>query len=82
MSTENNVQQEEVILDLVDLINAARIMESAIARNAFQVDELINVAPIVSKFVKFADKALADIRAQEEANAGAAQVDEQDEKGE
>lgn len=68
MSTENNAQ-DEVILDLVDLINAARIMESAVARNAFQVDELVNVAPIVSKFVKFADKALADIKEREEAAA-------------
>ncbi|EON7637237.1 hypothetical protein FOI42_RS04220 [Escherichia coli] len=70
MSTENNAQ-DEVILDLVDLINAARIMESAVARNAFQVDELVNVAPIVSKFVKFADKALADIKEREEAAAQA-----------
>lgn len=72
MSTENNAQ-DEVILDLVDLINAARIMESAVARNAFQVDELVNVAPIVSKFVKFADKALADIKEREEAAAAQAQ---------
>lgn len=64
MSTENN-SQENVTLELIDLINAAKIMEHAVARNAFKIDELVNVAPVVSKFVKFANNALAEIQAQE-----------------
>lgn len=68
MSTEKNVNTEqEITLDLADLINAARIMEHAISRNAFKVEELVDVAPVVSKFVTFANKALADIQAEQEA---------------
>lgn len=86
MSTENNVQTEqEITLDLADLINASRIMEHAVARNAFKVEELVEVAPVVSKFVAFANKALADIQAEKEAAAANEAKDQSapdEEKGE
>lgn len=70
MSQEN--QQEQVIqLDLIDLINAARILEAAVARNTFTVDELVQVAPVVSKVVSFAQTAQADIEAKEAARLAA-----------
>ena len=64
-------QQEntEIKLTLIDLINAAKIMEAAVARNSFKVEELVDVAPVVSKFVAFANAALEDIKAQEAAEA-------------
>lgn len=76
MSTENN-SQENVTLELIDLINAAKIMEHAVARNAFKIDELVNVAPVVSKFVKFANNALAEIQAQEASDSGVSIPDEE-----
>lgn len=75
MSTENN-SQENVTLELIDLINAAKIMEHAVARNAFKIDELVNVAPVVSKFVKFANNALAEIQAQEGSDSSVSIPDE------
>lgn len=54
----NETPKENIQLDLLDLINAARIMETAVSRNAFQLDELSEVAPVVSKFVKFANQVL------------------------
>ena len=48
------MENENVQLELVDLINAAKIMEHAIKLNVFTVEELVSVAPVVSKFIKFA----------------------------
>ncbi len=76
MSTENN-SQENVTLELIDLINAAKIMEHAVARNAFKIDELVNVAPVVSKFVKFANNALAEIQEQEASDGGVDALDKE-----
>lgn len=77
MSTEKN-SQENVTLELIDLINAAKIMEHAVARNAFQIDELVNVAPVVSKFVKFANTALAEIQAKEAADTDGNELADQE----
>lgn len=78
MEQQNN---QEVQLTLIDLINAAKIMEAAVARNAFKVEELVDVAPVVTKFVEFSNKALSDLKAQEEAAAALAAT-EQEDKGE
>lgn len=70
------MEQEKIQLTLIDLINAAKIMEAAVARNSFKVEELVDVAPVVSKFVEFANSALEDIKAQEEAEAAQAAAEE------
>lgn len=58
---------ENIQIELVDMINAAKIMEHAIKCNVFSVEELASVAPVVSKFIAFANNALADIeKAQQE----------------
>ncbi|AXC39396.1 UNVERIFIED_ORG: hypothetical protein [Escherichia phage CMSTMSU] len=51
-------------------------MEAAVARNSFKVEELVDVAPVVSKFVEFANSALEDIKAQEEADAAQAAAEQ------
>ncbi len=77
MEQENN----QIQLTLLDLINAAKIMEAAVARNTFKVEELVDVSPVVSKFVSFANVALEDIKAQEDA-AKAQESETQENKGE
>ena len=69
-------EPEKIQLNLIDLINAAKIMEAAVARNSFKVEELVDVAPVVSKFVEFANSALEDIKAQEEADAAQAAAEQ------
>ncbi|AGC34688.1 hypothetical protein ACQ29_gp008 [Escherichia phage PBECO4] len=81
MEQENN----QIQLTLLDLINAAKIMEAAVARNTFKVEELVEVAPVVSKFVSFANVALEDIKAQEDAakeEAESQDSETQEDKGE
>lgn len=68
MSNENVEVQNEVSgpqLEFIDIINATKIMEAAIARNAFNVKELAEVAQIVSRFQDFS----AAILAEQEKNA-------------
>lgn len=60
------MENENIQLDLVDLINAAKIMEHAIKLNVFTVEELVSVAPVVSKFIKFANNAMKDSQEAEE----------------
>ncbi|AFA44328.1 hypothetical protein [Klebsiella phage phiKp_21] len=63
------MENENVQLELVDLINAAKIMEHAIKLNVFTVEELVSVAPVVSKFIKFANNALQDSQNQDSENS-------------
>ena len=63
------MENENVQLELVDLINAAKIMEHAIKLNVFTVEELVSVAPVVSKFIKFANNALQDSQNQDSGNS-------------
>lgn len=72
-------ENDKVQLTLIDLINAAKIMEAAVARNSFKVEELVDVAPVVSKFVAFSNAALEDIKAQEEASAEQVQTEDKGE---
>lgn len=71
MSTENQ-STENVQLDLLDLINAAQIMEAAVSRNAFQLEELGQVAPVVAKFVKFANQVIEAEKAKQDTDASTA----------
>lgn len=68
----NEKPTEDIQLDLLDLINAARIMEAAVSRSAFQLEELGEVAPVVAKFVKFANQVLEAeaARLKDEGDAG------------
>ena len=47
-------------LDVVDIINAAKIMEAAIQANAFSVEDLVKVAPVVERFIKFSNSVIAE----------------------
>ncbi|EHU8780833.1 hypothetical protein N0S44_000063 [Escherichia coli] len=81
MEQENN----QIQLTLLDLINAAKIMEAAVARNTFKVEELVDVSPVVAKFVSFANEALEDIKAQEDAakeESESQDIKAQEDKGE
>lgn len=81
MEQENN----QIQLTLLDLINAAKIMEAAVARNTFKVEELVDVSPVVAKFVSFANVALEDIKAQEDATKEESEsqdIKAQEDKGE
>lgn len=81
MEQENN----QIQLTLLDLINAAKIMEAAVARNTFKVEELVDVSPVVAKFVSFANVALEDIKAQEDAakeESESQDINAQEDKGE
>ena len=67
----NQIQEETVVgpqLEFIDIINATKIMEAAIERGIFNVKELADVAPIVSRFQDFSAAILAD---QEACNAAA-----------
>ncbi|UYE98644.1 hypothetical protein XbC2_215 [Xanthomonas phage XbC2] len=67
----NQIQEETVVgpqLEFIDIINATKIMEAAIERGIFNVKELADVAPIVSRFQDFSAAILAD---QEARNAAA-----------
>lgn len=81
MEQENN----QIQLTLLDLINAAKIMEAAVARNTFKVEELVDVSPVVAKFVSFANVALEDIKAEEDATKEESEsqdIKAQEDKGE
>ena len=70
------MENENVQLELVDLINAAKIMEHAIKLNVFTVEELVSVAPVVSKFIKFANNALQDSQNQDSETPESGDVNE------
>ncbi len=72
----NQIQEETVVgpqLEFIDIINATKIMEAAIERGIFNVKELADVAPIVSRFQDFSAAILAD---QEARNAAAQEASE------
>ena len=52
--------QKDPHLDIIDIINATKIMESAIDRGVFTVKELIDVAPVVSRFQDFSNAVQAE----------------------
>ena len=59
----NQIQEETVVgpqLEFIDIINATKIMESAIERGIFTVKELAEVAPIVARFQDFSAAILAE----------------------
>ncbi|QCW18933.1 hypothetical protein SEPL_183 [Salmonella phage SE_PL] len=71
MSTEN---QNAISIDIVDIINAAKIMEQAVKNNAFSVEELVEVSPVVARFITVANQLIeqhnAAVEAAEAAEAG------------
>jgi len=77
----NQIQEETVVgpqLEFIDIINATKIMEAAIERGIFNVKELSEVAPIVSRFQDFSAAILAD----QEARAAQAEQTASDVEGE
>lgn len=62
--SEENTQHS---LDVVDIINATKIMEAAIQANAFSVEDLVKVAPVVERFIKFSNAVIAEHNASVEA---------------
>jgi len=74
-------EQTQPSLEIVDIINATKIMEAAIQANAFSVEDLVKVAPIVERFIKFSNAMIAEHNAKVEAEeaALAAQEGESDE---
>lgn len=75
MSEQNN-QVAGPQLEYIDIINATKIMEAAIERGIFNVKELAEVAPIVSRFQDFSAAILAE---QEAAQNAADSAEEQGE---
>ncbi|AMM43783.1 hypothetical protein FDG95_gp218 [Pectobacterium phage vB_PcaM_CBB] len=66
--SEQIQDQETVVgpqLEFIDIINATKIMEAAIERGVFNVKELAEVAPIVSRFQDFSAAILADQEARQ-----------------
>lgn len=53
MSTEN---KQDISIDIVDIVNAAKIMEQAVKNNAFSVEDLVEVAPVVARFITVANQ--------------------------
>ncbi len=67
--SEQNQEVEAVAgpqLEFIDIINATKIMEAAIERGVFNVKELAEVAPIVSRFQDFSSAILAEQEKQQE----------------
>lgn len=64
MSTEN---KQEISIDVVDIINAAQIMEQAVKNNAFSVEDLVQVTPVVARFIAVANQLIAQHNAAAEA---------------
>lgn len=62
-------QKTEHSLDVVDIINATKIMEAAIQANAFSVEDLVKVAPVVERFIKFSNAVIAEHNASVEVEA-------------
>lgn len=74
----NQIQEETVVgpqLEFIDIINATKIMEAAIERGIFNVKELAEVAPIVSRFQDFSAAILADQEARNSASPEASETE-------
>lgn len=71
MSEQN---QEQLSIEIEDIINATKIMEAAIKAGAFGVEDLVKVAPIVDRFIKFSNAIIEqhnkNVEAQEAAQNG------------
>ncbi len=67
MTQETQATQAPVELEIVDIVNATKIIKAALERSAFQAEELSQVAGVFDKFNAFV--------AQAEANAKAAQAE-------
>jgi hypothetical protein len=80
MSTEN--QETGITIDIVDIINAAKIMEQAVKNNAFSVEELVEVTPVVSRFITVANQLIEQHNAKVEAEEAAAESQADEGKGE
>lgn len=81
MSTEN--QPTGISIDIVDIINAAKIMEQAVKANAFSVEDLVEVTPVVARFITVANQLIEQHNAQVEAAESAeAQDNEAQDQGE
>lgn len=82
MSTEN---QDNISIDIVDIINAAKIMEQAVKNNAFSVEDLVEVTPVVARFIAVANQLIerhnASVEA-EEAEGGVVDGQAPADKGE
>ena len=79
MSTEN---LKDISIDIVDIITAAKIMEQAVKNNAFSVEDLVEVTPVVARFIAVANQLIerhnAEVEAQEAADAEAGPTSEAD----
>lgn len=80
MSTEN--QETGITIDIVDIINAAKIMEQAVKNNAFSVEELVEVTPVVARFITVANQLIEQHNAKVEAEEAAAESQSDEGKGE
>ena len=67
MSEQNN-EVAGPQLEYIDIVNATKIMEAAIERGIFNVKELAEVAPIVSRFQDFSAAILAEQEAAQKAS--------------
>lgn len=65
--SEENSQQVTASLEVIDIVNATQIMELAIQRNTFTVEELVQVAPVVSRFITFSKQVQEDAAKNSEA---------------
>lgn len=80
MSTEN---KQDIAIDIVDIINAAQIMEQAVKNNAFSVEQLVDVAPVVSRFIAVSNQLIEQHnKAIEAEEAAAAERPQPEDKGE
>lgn len=80
MSTEN--QDNAISIDIVDIINAAKIMEQAVKNNAFSVEELVEVAPVVTRFITVANQLIEQHNASVEADEAQTEALVETNKGE
>jgi hypothetical protein len=60
MSEQAKEQVSGPSLEYIDIINATKIMEAAIERSVFNIKELAEVAPIVSRFQDFSAAIMAE----------------------
>lgn len=66
------------VIEIVDVVNAAKIMEAAIKRNAFTVEELAQVSPVVAKFIAYSNEQIQKAEEAEKAEAAKPRSSEQD----
>lgn len=68
MENQENLAPVGPSLEYVDIINATRILEAAVARNAFSVKELAEFAPIIARLQDFSEQMLAAQNQTEQTN--------------